>query len=215
MANEDLLEMDEKEPRKALPAVVKQESKTGGDTTGNADISAILPSQVLMMIMEKVRTTIMLVGWFYSGLVFLLCAAAVILLAPEFIWLSDKSSPVLMNFARLAVSLVAIVVGLGSLVVLVKAGQLKGNLVEAEGLIDNIRDQAFLQIQATRYNLEDLTEMLEFPKEKQSPSPLDYIDVAKKLGPLLSLWNSKERSLVTLGVEGLKFYQSLKKILNR
>lgn len=220
MANDDLLSDDEEVVNLPVPV----SSINGGGTALSAPALskaaapspvAVMPSEILLLIMEKVRSTIMLVGWFYSGLVFLLCVAAVILLGPQFIWLADKNSPILMNMARIIVSLVAIGTSLGCFAVLLKSRELKLTLLEAEGQIDSLRDQAFLQLQATRYNLEDLTERLEFPKDKQSPSPLDYINVAKQLGPLLSLWNAKERSLVTLGVEGLKFYQALKKILNR
>jgi hypothetical protein len=175
--------------------------------------AVVLPSQALLMVMDKVRTTILLVGFFYSALGFLLAALALILLAPNAYWMINKSSPILMWVAQLGISGIALVLALGCLVIGLNHKKLQAQLTEAETLIDTLRDRAFLQIQATRYNLEDLTEKLSVPKESHSPSPLDYLDVAKKIGPLLSLWNAKERSLVTLGVEGLKFIQALKKIL--
>ncbi|MBX9938293.1 MAG: hypothetical protein K2Y32_03535 [Candidatus Obscuribacterales bacterium] len=178
-----------------------------------AAAAVVLPSQALLMVMDKVRTTIILVGFFYSALGFLLAALALILLAPSAYWMINKSSPILLWVAQLGISGIALVFAIGCLVIGLSHKKLQAQLTEAETLIDNLRDRAFLQIQATRYNLEDLTERLTFPKESHSPSPLDYIDVAKKIGPLLSLWNAKERSLVTLGVEGLKFIQALKKIL--
>lgn len=222
MHNDDLL-TDENESRSAsdrqLPATTGNTALKSNQnyepTAPQSDEMALLPGQVLISVMEKVRTTMLLVGWFYSALGFLLAVGAIILLAPGLFWLTDKSSPILINFAQVAISLVSIGLALGCVVIAFYHVRLKNQLVEAEGLIDNIRDRAFLQMQATRYNLEDLTEKLAFPKEKNSPTPFDYIDVAKKVGPLLALWNSKERSLVTLGVEGLKFYQSLKKILNK
>lgn len=183
------------------------------ETTYQPAAALVLPSQALLMVMDKVRTTIILVGFFYSALAFLLAALAVILLAPGAYWMINKSSPILLWVAQLGISGIALVFALGCLVIGLNHKKLQAQLTEAENLIDSLRDRAFLQIQATRYNLEDLTERLSFPKETHSPSPLDYIDVAKKIGPLLSLWNAKERSLVTLGVEGLKFIQALKKIL--
>lgn len=210
MANDDLLS-DEEEVVANLPVPIK----STGTALSAPPTVVVLPSEILLLIMEKVRSTIMLVGIFYSFLIVFFVVTAIILLAPNFVWLADRNSPILMIAAQILISLLAIGTALACFAVLVKSRELKLSLVEAEGQIDDLRDQAFLQLQATRYNLEDLTEKLEFPKDKHNPSPLDYINVAKQLGPLLSLWNAKERSLVTLGVEGLKFYQALKKILNR
>ncbi len=222
MSNDDLLS-DEKESTTSgggLPAVrngTTTADKEFPNLSGLSDASpsVLLPSEILLSIMAKIRMTIVYVGWFYSSLFFLLVVMSIVLLGPGIVWFTDQSSSILINFARIAISLVALAAGVGCIAIACMHTKLKTSLVEAELMIDVLRDQAFLQIQNMHYNLEELTQKLAFPVEKSSPSPLDYIEVAKKIGPLIALFTSKERSLVTLGVEGLKFYQSLKKILNR
>lgn len=220
MSNDDLLS-DEKESTKGgggLPAVMPNiAGQEFPNLSGLSDAaqSIILPSEILLSIMAKIRMTIVYVGWFYSSLFFLLVVMSIVLLGPGVVWFTNQSSSILINFARIAISLVALAAGVGCIAIACMHTKLKTSLVEAELMIDVLRDQAFLQIQNMHYNLEELTQKLAFPVEKSSPSPLDYIEVAKKIGPLIALFTSKERSLVTLGVEGLKFYQSLKKILNR
>ncbi|HNA74917.1 MAG TPA: hypothetical protein PKW73_16320, partial [Candidatus Obscuribacter sp.] len=109
MHNDDLL-TDENESRSAsdrqLPATTGNTALKSGQnyesTAPQSDEMALLPGQVLISVMEKVRTTMFLVGWFYSALGFLLAVGAIILLAPGLFWLTDKSSPILINFAQVA-----------------------------------------------------------------------------------------------------------------
>lgn len=220
MSNDDLLsnEKDSTTSGGGLPAVMPNiAGQEFPHLSGLSDAaqSIILPSEILLSIMAKIRMTIVYVGWFYSSLFFLLVVMSIVLLGPGIVWFTNQSSSILINFARIAISLVALAAGIGCIAIAFMHTKLKTSLVEAEIMIDVLRDQAFLQIQNLHYNLEDLTQKLAFPTEKSAPSPLDYLDVAKKIGPLIALFTSKERSLLTLGVEGLKFYQSLKKILNR
>ena len=164
---------------------------------------------------EKVRFVTLLVGYFYIGLVALLSVAAVILLAPLAIAFLDQHSPILMMAARIMISLVAFALGIGAWLILLNHWRINDGMETAEILIDSIRDQTLIQMQAARFNLEDLTERLRFPKEAQAVGPLEYIEMAKQIGPLLSLLMAKERSILTLGVEGLKFFQLVKKVLNK
>ena len=164
---------------------------------------------------EKVRFVTLLVGYFYIGLVALLSVAAVILLAPLAIAFLDQHSPILMMAARIMISLVAFALGIGAWLILLNHWRINDGMETAEILIDSIRDQTLIQMQAARFNLEDLTERLRFPKEAQAAGPLEYIEMAKQIGPLLSLLMAKERSILTLGVEGLKFFQLVKKVLNK
>jgi hypothetical protein len=164
---------------------------------------------------EKVRFVTLLVGYFYIGLVALLSVVAVILLAPVAIAFLDQHSPILMMAARIMISLVAFALGIGAWIILLNHWRINDGMETAEILIDSIRDQTLIQMQAARFNLEDLTERLRFPKEAQAAGPLEYIEMAKQIGPLLSLLMAKERSILTLGVEGLKFFQLVKKVLNK
>jgi hypothetical protein len=61
--------------------------------------------------MAKIRMTIVYVGWFYSSLFFLLVVMSVVLLGPGVVWFTDQSSSILINFARIAISLVALAAG--------------------------------------------------------------------------------------------------------
>lgn len=191
---------------------LREEAEARLAATGD---TVLLPSEILNEAMAKVRLTIALVGLFYTGLVILLVVASIALLAPDVIKFMDHNSPVVINSGRILISLIAIIFGVGAVAVGLAHRRIHDSMVVAEGQIDNIRDRALIQMQATRYNLDELTEKLSFPKDQHAAGPLEYLEVAKKVGPLLSLLMAKERSMVTLGVEGLKFYQSLKKILNR
>lgn len=176
---------------------------------------AIKPGEILMLAQQKLRLVAILLGWFYSGLIFLTVFLAICLLAPNVIYAIDHNTPWLMHFARLLVSLVAVVLALGCVAICVFHQHINAALEDKEYEIDAVRDMTLIQMQATRYNLEELTEKLSFPEHKEAPSPLDYINVAKKIPAFLALITSPERNLVTIGVEGLKFFQAVKKILNR
>lgn len=179
--------------------------------------AVLLPSEILAETMAKVRLTIFFVGIFYTGLVILLVVSAIVLLAPNVIQLIDHNSPIVMNTGRILISLIAIACGAVALLIGLSHRKVNESMALAEGQIDIIRDRALIQMQATRYNLDDLTERLRMPtvSNQQAAGPLEYIELIKKAGPLLNILLAKERSLVTLGMEGLKFYQSLKKVLGR
>lgn len=177
--------------------------------------AVLLPSEILNEATRKVRLTMALVSLFYTGVLILLVVASIVLLAPNLIKFLDHNSPIVINTGRILVSLIAIVFGAGAIAVALAHHRINESMAVAEGQIDTIRDHALIQMQATRYNLDELNEKLSFPKEQHAAGPLEYIELAKKIGPLFSLLMAKERSIVTLGVEGLKFYQSLKKILNK
>jgi hypothetical protein len=177
--------------------------------------AVLLPSEILNEATRKVRLTMALVSLFYTGVLILLVVASIVLLAPNLIKFLDHNSPIVINTGRILVSLIAIVFGAGAIAVALAHRRINESMAVAEGQIDTIRDHALIQMQATRYNLDELNEKLSFPKEQHAAGPLEYIELAKKIGPLFSLLMAKERSIVTLGVEGLKFYQSLKKILNK
>lgn len=179
--------------------------------------SGIAPSELLSEISYQVRKVIGLVGLFYTALVILVSVLAVSLLAPDVFYFIDRHSPLLMDIARVLVSLVAIAAGVAALSVWLVHGRIRDDLELAEMRLDGIRDQTLIQLQAARFNLEELTERLKSPKESGGApvSPLDYIELARQIGPLLSLLVAREKSILTLGVEGLKFFQTVKKVLNK
>ncbi|MBP6747550.1 hypothetical protein KA344_20140 [bacterium] len=196
----------------------RPESRTEGRTESqlaNSQMQAVSITAELAEAIEKVRFVTLLVGYFYTGLVVLLSVVAIILLAPVAIAFLDQHSPILMMAARIMISLVAFALGVGAWIILLNHWRINDGMETAEILIDSIRDQTLIQMQAARFNLEDLTERLRFPKEAQAAGPLEYIEMAKQIGPLLSLLMAKERSILTLGVEGLKFFQLVKKVLNK
>ncbi|MDP3508122.1 MAG: hypothetical protein Q8T09_09045 [Candidatus Melainabacteria bacterium] len=186
----------------------------GETQLANSQVQVSISAELAEAI-EKVRFVTLLVGYFYIGLVALLSVVAVILLAPVAIAFLDQHSPILMMAARIMISLVAFALGIGAWIILLNHWRINDGMETAEILIDSIRDQTLIQMQAARFNLEDLTERLRFPKDAQAAGPLEYIEMAKQIGPLLSLLMAKERSILTLGVEGLKFFQLVKKVLNK
>lgn len=190
----------------------RQEAEARIAASGGA---VLLPSEILNEATRKVRLTMALVSLFYTGVLILLVVASIVLLAPNLIKFLDHNSPIVINTGRVLVSLIAIVFGAGAIAVALAHRRINESMAVAEGQIDTIRDHALIQMQATRYNIDELNEKLSFPKDQHAAGPLEYIELAKKIGPLFSLIMAKERSIVTLGVEGLKFYQSLKKILNK
>lgn len=192
----------------------RTESRTESQLA-NSQLQAVSISAELAEAIEKVRFVTLLVGYFYIGLVALLSVVAVILLAPVAIAFLDQHSPILMMAARIMISLLAFALGVGAWIILLNHWRINDGMETAEILIDSIRDQTLIQMQAARFNLEDLTERLRFPKEAQAAGPLEYIEMAKQIGPLLSLLMAKERSILTLGVEGLKFFQLVTKVLNK
>ncbi len=194
------------------PTMPKNQDET---QLANSQMQALSISAELAEAIEKVRFVTILVGYFYTGLVVLLSVVAVILLAPVAIAFLDQHSPILMMAARIMISLVAFALGIGAWIILLNHWRINDGMETAEILIDGIRDQTLIQMQAARFNLEDLTERLRFPKEAHAAGPLEYIEMAKQIGPLLSLLMAKERSILTLGVEGLKFFQLVKKVLNK
>jgi hypothetical protein len=222
MTDNDDLEASANSPSKPIqiqniriePTTPKNQDET---ELANSQMPAIAPSisAELAEGIEKVRFVTILVGYFYIGLVALLSVLAVILLAPVAIAFLDQHSPILMMTARIMISLVAFTLGIGAWIILLNHWRINDGMETAEILIDRIRDQALIQMQAARFNLEDLTERLRFPKEAHAAGPLEYIEMAKQIGPLLSLLMAKERSILTLGVEGLKFFQLVKKVLNK
>ncbi|MBS1997996.1 MAG: hypothetical protein JSS86_16850 [Cyanobacteria bacterium SZAS LIN-2] len=175
----------------------------------------LLPGQLLTDTIARLRFTIVLVSFFYSGLIFVVAILAVCLIAPNLLFWLDTNSPILINTARIIISLIAIGLAVACLVIAFKHRELTAKLATAEVMIDQIRDVALIQMQATRYNLEELSERLKFPKEASHPSPLDYIDLARRLGPVVQLLLAKERSVMTMAVEGLKLFQALKKVMNK
>lgn len=195
-------------------------AQPGNDQLGsgpltNSQMQAVSISAELADAIDKVRLVTMLVGYFYVGLVALLSVVSIILLAPVAISFLDQHSPILMSTARVLISLLAFALGIGAWLILLYHWRINDGMETAEILIDGIRDQTLIQMQAARYNLEELTERLRFPKEAQAAGPLEYIEMARQIGPLLSLLMAKERSILTLGVEGLKFFQLVKKVLNK
>jgi hypothetical protein len=180
----------------------------------HGDHSPVLPYQILTDTIARVRFTIMLVGFFYTGLCFVVCVLAVCLIAPNLFFMVDQTSPILLHTAQVITSLVALAMGVACLVIIFKQRELTYKLATAEVLIDGIRDVALIQMQAARYSLEDLTERLQF-RHHHEASPLDYIDLAKRIGPMISLLMSHERSAITLAMEGFKLYQVIKKVLNK
>jgi hypothetical protein len=176
---------------------------------------AILPGQILTETIYRLRRTVVYVGIFYSCLFYVIGILAVCLLAPDVLYLMDRTSPILINLARIAISLLSIGLAFVCIGIALQERGLTSKLALAEVMIDTLRDQALIQMQATRYNLEDLTERLKFPKEESHVTPFDYIDLAKKIGPVIGLLMAKERSVVTLTMEGLKLFQALKKVLKK
>jgi hypothetical protein len=164
---------------------------------------------------SRLRFTIVIVSFFYSSLFFVIGIMAVCLVAPNIFYWMDHNSPILLNTARIIVSLIAIALACACIVIGFKQRELTGQLAFAEVMIDNIRDLALIQMQATRYNLEELTERLKFPQEPSHPSAFDYIELAKRIGPVISLLMAKERSVMTIAMEGLKLFQVLKKVLHK
>ncbi|CAN5306755.1 hypothetical protein BH11CYA1_BH11CYA1_38710 [soil metagenome] len=181
----------------------------------NSQMQVISISEQLNAAIQLIRRVSMYAGYFYTGLVVLLSVLAIILLAPVAIGFLDQHSPILMMTARIMISLLAFALGVGAWIILLNHWQINDGMETAELMIDDIRDQALIQMQAARFNLEELTERLRFPQESQAAGPLEYIEMAKQIGPLLSLLMAKERSILTLGVEGLKFFQLVKKVLNK
>jgi hypothetical protein len=191
----------------------------GGNGAGHAQYelqehNPVLPGQILTDTIARLRFTIVLVSMFYSGLCFIVGILAVCLLAPNVLYLMDRTSPILLHTARILIALVSFGLGAACLVIIFKQRELTSKLALAEVMIDNIRDMALIQMQATRYSLEDLTERLKF-NDHHHASPFDYIDLAKRIGPVISLLMAKERSVVTIAMEGLKLFQVIKKVLNK
>ncbi len=174
----------------------------------------VLPGQILTETIARLRFTIVLVSMFYSGLCFVVGIVAVCLIAPNLLFMMDQTSPILLHSARVIIALVSFVLGCACIAVIFKQRELTYKLALAEVMIDNIRDLALIQMQATRYTLEELTERLKF-HEHHDPSPFDYIDLAKRIGPVISLLLAKERSVMTIAVEGIKLFQVLKKVLHK
>ena len=185
------------------------------EPSSGSEMQVISISEQINEAIQLVRKVSMYAGFFYTGLVILLSVLAVILLAPVAIGFLDQHSPILMMTARILISLLAFGLGVGAWIILLSHWRINDGMETAEILIDDIRDQALIQMQAARFNLEDLTERLKFPQEAQAAGPLEYIEMAKQIGPLLSLLMAKEKSILTIGVEGLKFFQLLKKVLNK
>jgi len=177
----------------------------------------ILPGQILTDTIARLRFIIVIVSFFYSGLIFITAILAICLIAPNLLYWLDNNSPILINTARIIISLVALGMSLACIAVIFKQQDLTEKLAVAEVMIDQIRDLALIQMQATRYNMEDLAERLKFPKEHDGhgPSPFDYIDLARRLGPVLQLLLAKERSVMTIAVEGVKLFSALKKVLHK
>jgi hypothetical protein len=174
-----------------------------------------LPGQILTDTIGRLRFTIVLVSFFYSGLLFVVGIVAVCLITPGILFWMDRTSPILLDTARIIISLIAMALSCVCIFIVLKQRDLTAKLATAEVMIDNIRDLTLIQMQATRYNLEDLTERLKFPKEQGHPTAFDFIDLAKKIGPVVSLLMARERSVVTIAVEGLKLFQALKKVLHK
>ena len=170
-----------------------------------------MPGQILTETISRLRFTIVLVSLFYSGLIFITGILAVCLIAPNLLYWIDRNNPILLHTARILISLIALGLALACVVIGIKQRELTGKLALAEEKIDYIRDMALIQMQATRFTLEDLTARLKFPKEKGQPSPFDYIELARKVGPVIQLLLAKERSVVTLAVEGLKLFPGAEK----
>jgi hypothetical protein len=174
----------------------------------------LLPGQILTDTIARLRFTIVLVSFFYSGLCFIVGILAVCLIAPNLLYMMDQTSPILLHTARVMIALVSFALGAACLLIIFKQRELTGKLALAEVMIDDIRDMALIQMQATRYTLEDLTDRLKFNDHHQA-SPFDYIELAKRIGPVVSLLLAKERSVVTIAMEGLKLFQVVKKVLNK
>ena len=179
---------------------------------------AVLPGQVLTDTMERLAFTIKLVGLFYSALFFVLVILAIALLLPDLIFVINQKTPLLMILAKLAISLLSIGLGLACVLIFMQERGLTSKLALAEVMIDTLRDKTMINMRATRYNLEDLTERLKYPKEEEEGehrSPLAYIELARKIGPVVSLLMAKEKSVVTIAVEGVKLLNALKKVLKK
>ncbi len=175
----------------------------------------IAPGELLTDAIKRVRMVIVFVGMFYTTLVVVTVVLAIVLLAPDVFWAMDRNSPILMNAARIMIALVAFAVGASALAIGWLHVRINETMQADEILIDDIRDQILIQLQAAKYHLEDLTERFKIPKEAPAAGPLEYMEIAKRIGPLVSLLLNKERSILTLGVEGLKFFQLVKKVLNK
>jgi len=199
----------------------KQKQAEAGKTALDAerydlhDHLVLLPGQILTEAIARLRFTIVLVSFFYSGLFFVFGILAICLVAPNILYFLDRSSPILLDTAKIMISLVALTLALGAIAVTIKHNELTSRLALAEVLIDHIQDVALIQLQSTRYTLEELTERLKFPKEPQHASAFDYLELAKKIGPVISLLMARERSVITIAVEGLKLFQALKKVFNK
>jgi hypothetical protein len=180
---------------------------------------ALLPGQILTDTMERLAFTIKLVGLFYSALFFVLVVLAIGLLLPDLIFVINQKTPLLMILAKLAISLLSIGMGLACVGLFLQERGLTSKLALAEVMIDTLRDKTMVNMRATRYNLEDLTERLKYPKEEEEGaehrSPLDYIELARKVGPVISLLMAKEKSVITIAVEGVKLLNALKKVLKK
>jgi len=177
----------------------------------------LLPGQILTDTIARLRFIIVLVSFFYSGLIFITAILAVCLITPNILFWLDTNSPILINTARIIISLLALALSFACIGVIFKERELTEKLAVAEVMIDQIRDVALIQMQATRYNMEELSERLKFPKDPHGhqPSPFDYIDLARRLGPVLQLLLAKERSVMTIAVEGVKLFSALKKVLHK
>ncbi len=198
---------------------------SSGDTANGAQIEfdpnsplsrlGIAPGELLTNAIQRVRMVIGFVGLFYTILVAVTVVLAIVLLLPDLFWAMDRSSPILMNTARIFIALVAFAAGLCALAVGLIHVRINESMQADEIMIDDIRDQILIQLQAAKYNLEELTERFKLPKEAPAAGALEYMEIAKRIGPLVSLLLNKERSILTLGVEGLKFFQLVKKVLNK
>jgi hypothetical protein len=181
----------------------------------HAEHLPLLPGKILTDTIARLRFTIMMVGYFYTVLIYIVSILAVCLLAPHVFMMLDNASPIYLYVARVIISLISIGLALGCIFFVFKQRELTDKLALAEVMIDNIRDFALIQMQATRYNLADLSERLKFPQEQGHPSAFDYIALAKKIGPVISLLLARERSVVTIAVEGVKLFQLLRKVLHK
>ncbi len=175
----------------------------------------VAPGELLTDAIQRVRMVSGFVALFYTILVVVTVVLAIVLLMPDLFWALDRNSPILMNTARIFIALVAFAAGLGALAVGLIHVRINETMQADEILIDDIRDQILIQLQAAKYNLEELTERFKLPKEAPAAGALEYMEIAKRIGPLVSLLLNKERSILTLGVEGLKFFQLVKKVLNK
>jgi hypothetical protein len=216
MDNDDLLENQDDAKRdleKAAFNAAQMRTIEAEKQTPPIPPDVIMPSSILPLAMQKIRLVIGLTGLFYTALTAICLIGAVAILAPDLIYMLDRSSPILMVIAQIAIALLAFATGIGALAVIYYQPRITNILVQAEAEIDDTRDIALIQLQSTRFTIEELTTKLKHPSVTVDLNPMDYLQAAKSLAPLLSLINAKERNLMELGKAGYKAFRAIKRIM--